>query len=72
MRPALERALAALQAEIYRRPEDLFTRHAKTRADAMLIRDSEAESGVVSEQDWARIGVLLDTSWTSLQTAVAR
>jgi hypothetical protein len=45
----LEQALAALQAAIYQRPEDLFREHAKARADAMLRRDSAAENGSVSE-----------------------
>ena len=66
----LEHALAALQAEIYQRPESLFAIHAKTRADAMLIRDRGAESGGVTAADWARIAGLLDTSWVSLQQAV--
>jgi hypothetical protein len=66
----LERALAALQAEIYREPAALFAAHAKARADAMLLRDARSKSGGVSEADWARISKLLDQSWTSLRTAV--
>jgi hypothetical protein len=65
------RALAALQAEIYQRPASLFATHAKARADAMLIHDERAAAGRVSAEDWAHIGALLDTSWVSLQQAVA-
>ncbi len=68
----LEQSLAVLQAEIYHQPPELFAEHARARAEAMLLRDSSQESGGVSEQDWARIGTLLDTSWTSLQNVVAR
>jgi hypothetical protein len=68
----LEKALADLQAEIYGCPKELLTTHAKTRADAMLIRDTRAEAGGVTEQDWQRIGALLDASWVSLESAVAR
>jgi hypothetical protein len=67
----LERSLAALQAAIYGKPASFLAEHAKARADAMLIRDTRAEAGGVSEQDWRRIGDLLDTSWVSLQAAVA-
>jgi hypothetical protein len=65
----LEHALAALQAEIYSRPEDMFLPHARARAEAMLIRDERAEAGGVSEHDWDRIGALLDSSWVSAQRA---
>jgi len=67
----LERALAALQAEIYQRPAELFAAHAKARAEAMSIRDDRAAAGGVSAADWARIAALLDTSWVSLQEAVS-
>jgi hypothetical protein len=65
-RPAgeLERALAALQAGIYSKPEALFREHAQARADAMRVRDSQA--------DWTRIGILLDRSWVSLWQSVQR
>jgi hypothetical protein len=66
----LERALAGLQAEIYHCPKDRLASHAKARADAMLIRDTRAAAGGVTEPDWERIGALLDGSWVSLQTAV--
>ena len=71
-RADLDRSLAQLQAEIYHQPEELFAEHASARAEAMLIRDNSQESGNVTEQDWSRIGALLDTSWSSLQTVVER
>jgi hypothetical protein len=68
----LERSLADLQAEIYHQPHEVFAEHAQARAEAMLIRDTRQEAGNVTEEDWSRIGRLLDTSWTSLQTTVSR
>ena len=62
--------LARLQAEIYQMPEERFLEHAAARAEAMLLRDSRAEAGGVSEDDWRRIGELLDRSWTSLRLAL--
>lgn len=66
----LPRALAELQAEIYRVPADRLTEHGRLRAEAMTIRDTKAEAGAVSESDWARINELLKESWRSLATAV--
>jgi hypothetical protein len=66
----LERALAALQSEIYGIPASAFELHSKTRAEAMLIRD-ERSAGGVTGADWTRIAALLDTSWTSAQRAVS-
>jgi hypothetical protein len=71
-RADLDRALAELQGEIYRQFPESFAKHARDRAEAMLLRDSRAEAGSVSEEDWARIGALLDSSWVSLQRAVAQ
>jgi hypothetical protein len=68
----LERSLAELQAAVYQRPPGVFAEHANARATAMLLRDSEAEAGGVSERDWSRIEALLVQSWTSVQTAVAQ
>ena len=68
----LDRALADLQAEIYQQPPARFENHARDRAEAMLLRDSRAEAGGVSDRDWTRIGALLDSSWVSLQAAVAQ
>lgn len=66
----LERALAELQAEIYRVPAERLAEHAALRADAMTIRDTKAEQGGVTEADWARIDELLHRSWRSLSKAV--
>jgi len=68
----LERALADLQAEIYGESVSRFGEHAQARAAAMVLRDTRAEAGGVTDADWARIDALLDTSWTSLRAAVAR
>ncbi|MCI0487414.1 MAG: hypothetical protein L0229_12545 [Blastocatellia bacterium] len=66
----LERALAELQAEVYQVPVERLMEHAKLRAEAMEIRDTKAEAGGVTEEDWARIGELLRESWQSLWKAV--
>jgi hypothetical protein len=66
----LERALAMLQAEIYRVPVERLMEHGRLRAEAMTIRDTKAESGGVKEADWARIDGLLHQSWRSLSQAV--
>jgi hypothetical protein len=66
----LERALAELQAEIYRVPVDRLSEHGRLRAQAMIIRDTKAENGGVTDADWARINELLKESWRSLERAV--
>jgi hypothetical protein len=66
----LEKALAELQAEIYRVPVDRLSEHGRLRAEAMIIRDTKAENGGVTEADWARINELLKESWRSLAKAV--
>jgi hypothetical protein len=66
----LPRALAELQAEIYRVPAERLMEHARLRAEAMTIRDTKADEGGVTESDWARIDELLRRSWGSLQLAV--
>ena len=66
----LEKALAELQAEIYQVPVDRLMEHGRLRAEAMTIRDTKAESGGVTEEDWTRIDDLLRQSWRSLATAV--
>jgi len=66
----LPRALAALQAELYSLPAERFMEHGRLRAEAMTIRDTRAESGGVTEADWARIDQLLHQSWRSLSSAV--
>jgi len=59
-----------LQAEIYRVPVERLMEHGRLRAEAMTIRDNKAESGEVTEADWARIDELLHQSWGSLSQAV--
>lgn len=66
----LERALAALQAEIYGVPVDGLQEHGRLRAEAMTIRDTKAEAGGVTEEDWAKIDKILRASWRSLAAAV--
>jgi hypothetical protein len=66
----LDKALADLQAEIYRLPSDKFAEHARLRAEAMIIRDTKAEQGGVAEEDWAKIDQLLHQSWQSLAQVV--
>lgn len=66
----LERALAELQAEIYQVPIERLMEHGRLRAEAMTIRDTKAESGGVTEADWARIDELLHESYRSLAVAV--
>jgi hypothetical protein len=66
----LERALADLQAELFRVPAASLAEHARLRAEAMEIRDTKAEQGGVTEEDWRRIDELLHASWRSLHAAV--
>jgi hypothetical protein len=65
----LESALARLQAEIYKLPVDRFAEHARARAQAMVVRDTKAESGLAAS-DWKQIGELLALSWSSLHGQV--
>ena len=66
----LNKALAELQAEIYRVPVERLMEHGRLRAEAMTIRDTKAENGGVTEADWVRINELLKESWRSLAKAV--
>ncbi len=66
----LEKALSELQAEIYRVPVDRLMEHGRLRAEAMTIRDTRAEAGGVTDEDWNRINELLRQSWRSLAAAV--
>jgi hypothetical protein len=66
----LDRALAELPAEIYQMPVDKMMEHARLRAEAMTIRDKQAEAGGVTEEDWKKIHTLLQASWKSLWNAV--
>jgi hypothetical protein len=66
----LDKALAVLPAEIYQMPVEEMMEHARFRAEAMTIRDNQAEAGGVSEEDWKKIEELLRASWSSLSKAV--
>ncbi len=66
----LSRALAEAAATVYRLPAEYFAEHADLRARAMDIRDSKAEEGGVTEEDWRQIDELLHRSWRSLHAAV--
>ncbi len=66
----LDKALAELQAEIYRVPIERAMEHGRLRAEAMTIRDTKADHGGVTEADWLRINDLLKESWRSLAKAV--
>ena len=66
----LDKALAELQAEIYRVPIEKLLEHGRLRAEAMTIRDTKAETSGVTEEDWNRINELLRQSWQSLRDAV--
>lgn len=66
----LDRALAALPAEIYHIPAERLMEHGRLRAEAMTIRDNKAASGGVTDADWAKIDQLLHAAWQSLYNAV--
>jgi hypothetical protein len=66
----LPRALADLQAELFRVPAERLAEHARLRAEAMTIRDDKADEGGVTEADWRQIDELLHQSWRSLHAAV--
>jgi hypothetical protein len=66
----LDRALADLQAELFRIPAGQLAEHARLRAEAMTIRDNKADEGGVTEEDWRRIDELLHQSWRSLHQTV--
>lgn len=68
----LPRALAELQAAIYRLDAARFAEHARLRAEAMTLRDDTAAATGVSNADWARIEELLRGSFRALYTTVNR
>jgi len=63
-------ALTVLQAALYHCPESAFSAHAEARAEAKLLRDTRADAGGITAEDWCRIGSLPDHSWGSVQTAL--
>jgi hypothetical protein len=66
----LSQALADGAAVIYGVSADKLKEYGDLRAEAMDIRDTKAENGGVSEDDWQRIDDLLHRSWASLHAAV--
>lgn len=66
----LARALAETAAEIYKIPVENFMEHDRFRAEAMNIRETQAEAGGGSEDDWQKIDELLHESWRSLHNTV--
>ncbi len=64
----LDAALAALESAIYHVPAFQFSEHAQLRAEAMIFRDSKGDR--ITDDDWRKIGALLDRSWLSLYAAV--
>ena len=54
--------LAAEAAEIYQVPAESMTEHARLRAEAMTLRDTQAERGALTEDHWSRINELLRQS----------
>jgi hypothetical protein len=69
-RTDLDCSLAELPAAIYQMPVEEFAEHARLRAEAMLLRDAQAEQGGVTEADWQKIDELLQASWQALHQAV--
>jgi hypothetical protein len=66
--PELAQGLAELQSAIYQVPAEKFVEHARLRAEAMVLRDDRDTA--ITEQDWTRIGGMLDQSWKSLWAGV--
>lgn len=66
----LSRALANTAAAVYNLSPEIFKEHADLRAEAMEIRDTRAETGGVTKDDWQRIDELLHRSWRSFHAAV--
>ena len=63
-------ALAETASAIYNLPKEKFIEHGELRAEAMKIRDTKAEEGGVTEEDWRIIDELLHKSWRSLHNVV--
>jgi hypothetical protein len=67
---ALDRSLAALQAELYHLPEDQLAEHARFRAEATRLCDTIVAKGDSTAQQWTEIERLLHASWGSLWNVV--
>lgn len=66
----LANALAEAASALYNIPKEKFLEYGDFRARAMEIRDTKAEQGGVTEEDWQKIDELLHQSWRSLHSAV--
>ena len=66
----LANALADAASALYNVPKEKFLEYGNFRAEAMEIRDTKAEAGGVTEEDWQKIDELLHKSWRSLHTVV--
>lgn len=66
----LEASLAHIQAILYQRPDEDFAIHARWRAQAMTLRDDQAVQAPLRDEDWNRIGSMLERSWSSLSEMV--
>jgi hypothetical protein len=67
---ALVRACAKACAFVYQIPVDSALVHGQLRTTAMIFRDTRADSGFVTEADWAYIESLLRLSYGSLRGAL--
>jgi hypothetical protein len=65
-------SLADLQALIYGGNPSQYREHAEARAEAMLLRDERALANSVTDDDWRKIGELLDKSWTALEAELRK
>jgi hypothetical protein len=68
---ALGRACAEAAAAVYQIPVNSALKHGQLRAEAMLIRDTRADAGGLTEADWADIASLLHQSYQALRRAVS-
>lgn len=66
----LSKALADGAAVFYGVSPAELKEYGDLRAEAMEIRDSTAEAGGVTEEDWQKIDELLHRSWNSLHAVV--
>ncbi|MFC5519369.1 hypothetical protein [Polaromonas jejuensis] len=68
---ALGRACAEAAAAVYQVPANSTLKHGQLRAEAMVMRDTRADAGGVTEADWADIASLLRQSYQALRLAVS-
>jgi hypothetical protein len=67
---ALDSACANAAAAIYLVSPDSTFEHGRLRAEAMVIRDTQAATAGVREQDWAQIDKLLQACYKSLRRVI--